>query len=195
MTDPNAPGTPEFVAYRNSTPGKRMGAGALIRDAEGRVLLVEPTYKPSWEIPGGAVEADESLRAACERELREELGVDLVVGRMLVLEWQGPEPDRTESVMVVYDGGVLHDASRLRLPADELASYAFVAEPDLDSVLADRLARRVRAGLLAVADGTLHELEHGIDVTGSIRQLAAPPSAAGRRAPGVESPISRSRRR
>ena len=43
----------EHVAYRNSRPGKRMGAGALIRDPDGRVLMVEPTYKDRWELPGG----------------------------------------------------------------------------------------------------------------------------------------------
>jgi ADP-ribose pyrophosphatase YjhB (NUDIX family) len=37
-----------------------MAAGALLFDEDGRILLVEPTYKPYWEIPGGVVEADES---------------------------------------------------------------------------------------------------------------------------------------
>ncbi|WP_412102692.1 NUDIX domain-containing protein [Plantactinospora sp. KLBMP9567] len=38
------------------------GRGLLFTDPAGRVLLVEPTYKEHWEIPGGCVEADESLR-------------------------------------------------------------------------------------------------------------------------------------
>lgn len=33
---------------------KQMAAGVLFRDVHGRVLLVEPSYKPNWEIPGGA---------------------------------------------------------------------------------------------------------------------------------------------
>ena len=53
---------------------KRMAAGVLFRDKAGRVLLLEPSYKPSWEIPGGAVEADESPWATATRELSEELG-------------------------------------------------------------------------------------------------------------------------
>lgn len=151
----------EHVAHRNSRPGKRMGSGVLIRDVEGRVLLVEPTYKPGWEIPGGAVEADESPRAAARREVREELGIELEAGRLLCLEWQGPEPDRTESVMAVYDGGVLPIEAVLVLPAGELASCAFVAEADLDRLLAPRLARRVRAALRALDEGRLVELEDG----------------------------------
>ena len=50
--------------FTATLPRKRMGAGVLLSDELGRVLLVEPTYKPSWEVPGGVVEADESPRAA-----------------------------------------------------------------------------------------------------------------------------------
>ncbi len=162
--DPNAPLTPEHTAHVARLPAKRMGSGALIRDPQGRVLLVEPTYKATWEIPGGNVERDESPRQACSRELREELGLDLPVGRLLVVEWQGPEPGRTESVLHVYDGGTLDSLDGLRLPPDELASAAFVAEPDLDQVLATRLSRRVRAALTALAEGVLVELEDGVRV-------------------------------
>jgi 8-oxo-dGTP diphosphatase len=45
----------------------------LFRDAAGRVLLVKPTYKNGWEIPGGYVDAGESPRAAAAREVKEEL--------------------------------------------------------------------------------------------------------------------------
>lgn len=160
-TAPDGAESAEHVAHRNSRPGKRMGSGVLVRDAEGRVLLVEPTYMPGWEIPGGAVEADESPRAAAQREVREELGIELEVGRLLCLEWQGPEPDRTESVMAVYDGGELPAGAVLVLPADELASYAFVEVTDLDRQLVPRLVRRVRAALLALEEGRVVELEDG----------------------------------
>ncbi len=138
-----------------------MGAGALIRDVHGRVLIVEPTYKEQWEVPGGAVEADESPRTACRREIAEELGVDLPVGRLLVMEWQGPEPERTESLMFLYDGGVL-DAGVITLAAEELRSYAFVEPGDLDQYLVDRLSRRLRAALRALDEKRLVEMEHGI---------------------------------
>ena len=153
--------TDDFTA---TLPRKRMGAAALLSDDQGRVLLVEPTDKDSWEIPGGSVEADESPRAACARELEEELGLPCEVGRLLCLEWQGPEPDRTESMMLVYDGGLITDPSTIRLPSDELASYRFVGVEELDTLLVERLARRVRAALGAFTDGGVAELEHGVPV-------------------------------
>ena len=155
--------SPDLVAYRNTRPGKRMGAGALIRDTQGRVLVVEPTYKDEWEVPGGAVEADESPREACRRELAEELGLDLPVGRMLVVEWQGPEPDRSESLMFLYDGGVLN--TQVIAPAsDELKSYAFVDATDLDRYLVERLSRCMKAALTALDEERLVEMEHGVIV-------------------------------
>jgi hypothetical protein len=45
--------------YTATLARERMGAGVLFRDAAGQALLVEPTYKDYWEIPGGAVVADE----------------------------------------------------------------------------------------------------------------------------------------
>jgi mutator protein MutT len=57
--------------------------GALVR--EGRVLLVHRrpnriAYPDVWDLPGGHVESGESELDALERELREELGVQLAAG-------------------------------------------------------------------------------------------------------------------
>lgn len=148
------------VAWRNSRPGKRMAAGAVIRDGRGRVLLVKPAYKDGWELPGGSTEADESPRESCRRELLEELGIDLEPGRLLCLEWQPPEPDRTESLMFLYDGGVTGQ-QEFTLPPDELEAVAFVAPGDLDDHLVPRLARRLRAALTALEDGRMAEMKRG----------------------------------
>lgn len=157
--------TVDPVAGRNSRSRKRMGAGVLVRDSVGRVLVVEPTYKPTWEIPGGSVEADESPRSACSREVAEELGLTLVVGRLLCIEWQGPEPDRSESMMLIYDGGVLPDGFQVRLAPDELASARFVESAELDQLMVPRLVRRVRAALAALEQNVVVELEHGVLAT------------------------------
>jgi hypothetical protein len=48
-------------------------AGALIFDEDGRLLILKPSYKKGWTIPGGQIEAaGESPWAACRREAREE---------------------------------------------------------------------------------------------------------------------------
>lgn len=70
------------VAY----PRKRIGAGLVAVDDRQRILLVEPTYKEHWEIPGGLVEAGESPRNALGREVIEEFGFDVGIGRLLVID-------------------------------------------------------------------------------------------------------------
>jgi hypothetical protein len=39
-------------------PAIPASAGALIFDQTGRMLILKPTYKSGWTIPGGVMEAD-----------------------------------------------------------------------------------------------------------------------------------------
>jgi 8-oxo-dGTP diphosphatase len=140
-----------------------MAAGALFRDEIGRVLLVEPTYKPNWEIPGGAVERDESPTAACRREVIEELGLDRSIGRVLAVDWVPSRPERPEGLILIYDGGVLTEdvIAAIRLDPDELASYAFVEADQVGERASELLTRRLTACLDAVSAGTTLSLENG----------------------------------
>src|SRR5690349_16698469 len=93
--------------YERTLPRKRVAAGVLFFDPEGRVLLGDPVYKPLWEIPGVAVEWDESPRAGAVREVKEELGLEWKPGRLLGVDWRGARPGRSEGLVYVFDGGVL----------------------------------------------------------------------------------------
>ena len=149
--------------YYESLPAKRIGAGLLCRDAQNRILLVEPTYKSTWELPGGVVEAGESPAACVAREVLEELGVPLRVGRLLVVDWLPVRPPKTEGVMMQFDGGVL-DLSvtdRFRLPPIELVSWRFFSDAELDAVLPDYMARRTRIAITLAASGGAAYLEWG----------------------------------
>ncbi|MGW2842393.1 NUDIX domain-containing protein [Streptomyces sp. NPDC001493] len=149
--------------YERTLPRKRVAAGVLFFDPEGRVLLVDPVYKPLWEIPGGAVECDESPRAGAVREVKEELGLDWEPGRLLGVDWRGARPGRSEGLAYVFDGGVLSGdrLSGVRLQAEELGAMEFVAVDRLRERLVERLAVRVEACVLAREQGLTVYLEHG----------------------------------
>jgi 8-oxo-dGTP pyrophosphatase MutT (NUDIX family) len=155
--------TDDFTA---TLPRKRMAAAALLTDDQGRVLLVEPTYKPDWEVPGGSVEAGESPHAGVVRELEEELGLPVRPGRLLVVDWVPPWPDRTEGLMLVFDGGFLtpSQTEQIRLPADELRGWAWCTEQEAGERLSELLARRITAAVKARAEGTVAYLENGFFV-------------------------------
>jgi 8-oxo-dGTP diphosphatase len=140
-----------------------MAAGVLLFDLDGRVLLVNPVYKDYWDVPGGAVELDESPRDAARRELREELGLDLEPGTLLGVDWVPPRPDRSEGLITIFDGGLLgpEDIARIRLPPEELASYEFVEVIKAPELLSPLLGRRVARCVAARADGRSVYLENG----------------------------------
>jgi len=130
---------------------KRVAADLLIRDETGLILLVEPTYKQDWDVPGGMAEANEPPRAAVERELREELDLVVQAGRLLVLDWDAPHGPWDDQFVFIFDGGTLtgEQVASLRIADEELASFDFVTIDEavrrLRPDMADRLVRAMKA--------------------------------------------------
>ncbi|MEU6020689.1 NUDIX hydrolase [Micromonospora sp. NPDC047134] len=151
------------LSYIANVTRVRAAAGIILRDEAGRVLIVHPTYKDVWEIPGGAVEPDESPADACAREVREELGLSVSAGALLCVDWVPASPPRDGGLMFVFEGGVLtaDQIATIRLCPDELDRFEFVEPERLDDVLIPRLARRVAAAVAAIGRGGVY-LENGL---------------------------------
>ncbi|RKF19149.1 NUDIX hydrolase [Micromonospora globbae] len=140
-----------------------MAVALLITGADQRIMLVEPACQAVWEIPGGCVEADESPYQAAIREGREELGLTLSPGRLLVVDWVPPADGRTEGVMFVHDVGTLDAARapRIVVPPDELTSWAWSDRSETAQRLPP-LDTRATEALGARADTSTRYLENGV---------------------------------
>jgi 8-oxo-dGTP diphosphatase len=121
------------------TRARKLVVAGLILGDDGRILITQRRADQAlalqWEFPGGKVEPGEAPAPALVRELREELGVTVAVGRIWdVLFHAYPEFDL---VMLVYACRIVDGSPR----AVEVADLAWVAPPDLarwDILPADR---------------------------------------------------------
>ncbi|MGV4924961.1 NUDIX domain-containing protein [Streptomyces sp. BHT-5-2] len=142
-----------------------LAAGVLLFDDQGRVLLVDPTYKPGWEFPGGIVEPGEPPARAGVREVAEELGIQLpCTPRLLVLDWEAPKPPGFGGLRLLFDGGTLTEdrIGDLLLPGSELRAWRFVTESEAESMLPPVRWNRLRWALRARERGCPLHLEAGV---------------------------------
>lgn len=144
-----------------------LAAGVLLFDDRDRVLLVDPTYKPGWEFPGGVVESGEAPARAGMREVAEELGIELTdVPRLLVVDWEPPKAPGFGGLRLLFDGGRLPggEAGRVLLPEAELRGWKFAAEEEAAGLLPPARYRRLCWALRARERGTVLNLEAGVPV-------------------------------
>lgn len=142
---------------------KRVAADALLRDAEGRVLLVDPTYKPVWDLPGGMAEANESPVDAVHRELVEELGLDVTLLALLRVDWVSPHGPWDDLLALVFDAGTLsfEECALLRPHDEEIAACAFFEPPHALELQNERERPRLTHALDAVRDRVPRYIDDG----------------------------------
>ena len=140
------------------------GAGVLFRDRRDHLLLVRPAYKDGWQLPGGVLEEGESPRAAARREVKEELGLAVEVGRLLCVDYKSATARRPGSFQFVFDGGVLDPGllERIELAPEELNEWRAVPRADAMGLIAPGPpAARLRSSLAALDAGSTLYLEDG----------------------------------
>ena len=139
MIDAESPALPAIPA----------SAGALISDRAGRLLILKPTYKTGWTIPGGVMEADgETPWDACRREVREECGLEVRGGRLACVDFRPARPGRSGGIRFLFDCGQAGDAelAAITVQPEEVSEYAFAGLDEALDLLRAPIRRRVRAG-------------------------------------------------
>ena len=143
-------------------PRKRLIAHVLIRDVEGRILLCDTAFKSDWELPGGIVEPGEAPRDGAIREVREELGLDLTVGRLLVADWMPPYLGWEDALELIFDGGLVteDDLASFSLQENEIVSVSLLNLEQAAAVVTPLSHRRLSVAV-GQADGETAYLQDG----------------------------------
>jgi 8-oxo-dGTP diphosphatase len=160
-----------------AVPAIPVSAGALIFDRHGRLLILKPTYKSGWTIPGGVMESDgETPWQACQREVREECGLDVSTARLACMDFRQPRQGRPGGVRFLFDCGSFSDAALgdIRVQPGEVSAHRLAPLPEALKLLRGPIRRRVRAAI--GNPGTVY-LEQG-------RPVPAVRSRSGRRQRG-----------
>lgn len=138
-------------AFFASLP-KIISSGAVIlRDEFGHVVVEKPNYRDHWLLPGGGVDPGEDARQCAQREVFEELGLEVEVGRLLTADWV---PSRVAQgapmgVHFIFDAGVIPRAQleeSIVLQTAELDAWKLMPEEDAE-ILSPWGAARTRHAL------------------------------------------------
>lgn len=156
----------EGSPVRFELPRIPASAGALLGDGSGHILILKPTYKPGWTIPGGQIEADgESPWDGCRREVSEETGLTVASGRLVCVDFLRPRPRKPGGMRFVFDCGTVGDDQRdsIVLQAEEIGDFRWADPAEAAHLLSGPVGRRVAQAL--GADRTVY-LEDGRPVAG-----------------------------
>lgn len=116
-----------------------VGVLGLVVDDQGRILLVEQTYRHGWYLPGGSVRRKEPLDEALRRELREEVGVEPTrPPRLFGVYWNFAE-SKSDYVAVF----VVERWERRPARSIEIARDAFFAPAELPEDVSPAAQRRI----------------------------------------------------
>jgi 8-oxo-dGTP pyrophosphatase MutT (NUDIX family) len=127
--------------------GLTLGVRGVVLDPQGRVFLIKHSYVAGWHLPGGGVEAGETLMTALTRELREEGNIELLETPILHGVYWNRRISRRDHVAVYVVRGFRQSAPPQ--PNREIIAHGFFAP----HALPDGTTNATRARLAEVLDG------------------------------------------
>lgn len=160
------PETHPSPEYYKAIPKKRMASGVIIFNNKNELLIVKPSYKDHWSIPGGVIGDNESPRQAAIRETKEEVGIDIKKCRLLSIDYVSNENEKGESLQFIFYGGKLKTAEidKIKIDNDEIVEYKFVNIKDAMKLFGGpkrNLVSRLSKCLEALKNKTAVYLENG----------------------------------
>lgn len=133
------------------TRGMTLGTRGVVRDANGRILVVRQRYTNGWIFPGGGVDRGEAPVAALRREVIEETGVRLK-GDVVIHGLFSNHANFPGDYVAVYIANSFEDDEWK--PSLEITERAFLDPSDIEKDCSAFMRRRLEelAGTRAISE-------------------------------------------
>ena len=114
-----------------------LAVGAVVEDKDGRILLVKHRperggyWQGKWICPGGKLETGETLEEGARREVREETGLDVEIGRQIPPFERIVREGRKTTLHVVYIDFMARVAGGEFAPSSDVGEGRWVTRGEL----------------------------------------------------------------
>lgn len=141
---------------------KRMSAGAMIFDPDGKVLLIKSRVRGTWEWPAGRSEGNESPLQTCRREVREESGLDIEKYRFLGVNFQTGGMTKNGRLQFTFVAEISADVAKTVTPQPlEVSDFRWVDVAEAQAMIAAKLSRRFHHLLISYEQNNSIYMEAG----------------------------------
>jgi len=149
--------------FFKQAPKKRVACGVIFFNTENEILIVKPTYKEGWTLPGGIVEEGESPLEGARREAAEEVGLALSDPKLLCIDHHYNAKDNDDALQLIFFGGILSkkEIENIKLQASELSEHRFATPEQASKLLRHKISNCTEKALKALASDSIVYLENG----------------------------------
>lgn len=141
----------EHREWFNNQPRKPVSAAVLLVNESGKILLLKPTYRDDWNLPGGVVEASESPLDGAIREAKEELGITLTRQqlRLSTVDYRPVKNELVDKLYFYFHGGTLsqQQVDSITLEQSEIEEMRFATLDEAKRLLSKWTHRQVSVSL------------------------------------------------
>lgn len=129
-------------------PNWKVSVNALIETSDG-MLLVKPSYKKGWDLPGGIVESDESPVEGLRREIVEELGTSAEIGGLRCVDYIRSDWESRPVIMLIFSATI--NINEVCVDGQELIDWRIVSR----DIALDTVSKNMKIRLSRIWSGTL----------------------------------------
>ena len=134
----------ETLAKRHSA------SGAFIFNEKNQLLILKPSYKEGWNLPGGVTDKFESPYQTVIRECKEETNLDIQIKELVLIDYiqetiDGHNFDHVE----FYFTAIVKSFTDIKIDNEEVIDYKFVDTTQAKEFLSENYYNRLQAVLRA----------------------------------------------